>query len=545
MATNRKFESYELQLSLPDRPFTVDFPQPLDDSAPSPRLRSYKKRVADIDGMVDGEDEQDDIPDPKTPLTGVRVVEASSSTAGISRETLGVDEVYTGASKDTIPEDVHEYQLYKRRWVGVVALVLLNIVKGCNWVWFGSIANLMTAEFGFTLGQVNMFGNIPHISYLLFSWCVPILVRRWGLRWSSVFGASVLLIASWIRFSGTIRSLNTTGSFGLMLLAQLLVGVTAPCFQVVGPRYAEVWFDLKGRATTTMIVAISDPLGTALGQIIAPFLTNLRFGLLVLALATTIAFPLAFAVLPQPPKPPTYSGSLISPPISQTLRAAFGFARPGEQVLTKTERVDFFILFFVFGVLVAGTSSFSVFIAQIFQPYGYSPGVSGIMGGAFLLSGLVAAILSAPIFDRVLVHHLARTVHVLLPTLGVVWIGLIFAVKPNNLGGIYAVLVLIASISFILLPVGLELGVEITRNAETSTAVLWSGGNFVSFIWVLVMDALRAPETANPPLNMRNALIFNAAFIAATACLVVFFTGKQTRREKDEEMAKRAAARSD
>ena len=58
-------------------------------------------------------------------------------------------------------------------------------------------------------------------------------------------------------------------------------------------------------------------------------------------------------------------------------------------------------------------------------------------------------------------------------------------VKPNNLGGIYAVLVLIASISFILLPVGLELGVEITRNAETSTAVLWSGGNFVSFIWVL------------------------------------------------------------
>jgi hypothetical protein len=34
--------------------------------------------------------------------------------------------------------------------------------------------------------------------------------------------------------------------------------------------------------------------------------------------------------------------------------------------MTRTERIDFFILFFVFGVLVAGTSSFSVFIAQIF-----------------------------------------------------------------------------------------------------------------------------------------------------------------------------------
>jgi len=201
----------------------------------------------------------------------------------------------------------------------------------------------------------------------------------------------------------------------------------------VGPRYAEVWFDLQGRATTTMIVAISDPLGTAIGQIIPPFIVNLRSSFLYLALATTLLCPLAFAVLPSPPTPPTYSGSLTSPPILQTLRAAFNKSRPGEQYLTKTERLDFFILFLVFGVLVAGTSSFSVFIAQIFQPEGYSAVLSGLMGGVFLLSGLVAAILSAPIFDRVLVHHLAWTVKILLPSLGVVWIGLIFAGACNCL----------------------------------------------------------------------------------------------------------------
>lgn len=61
----------------------------------------------------------------------------------------------------------------------------------------------------------------------------------------------------------------------------------------------------------------------------------------------------------------------------------------------------------------------------------------------------------------------------------------ILLVRPNNLIGIYIVLVAISSVSFILLPVGLELGVEITRSAETSTAVLWFGGNFVSIIWVV------------------------------------------------------------
>jgi MFS transporter, FLVCR family, MFS-domain-containing protein 7 len=195
--------------------------------------------------------------------------------------------------------------------------------------------------------------------------------------------------------------------------------MTAASFQVVAPCYAEVWFDLKGRATTTMIVAISDPLGTAIGQIIPlpPSPTLLpRTGPL-----------LSLLVLQKPPTPPTYSGSLTSPPLLQTLRAAVGRNRPGEQFLTMVERLNFFLLFFIFGGLVAGTSSFSVFIAQIFVPYGYSEVISGLMGGVFLLSGLVAAILSAPIFDRVLVDYLARTVKILLRSLGVVWIGLVFA----------------------------------------------------------------------------------------------------------------------
>src|ERR1700679_3829962 len=69
-----------------------------------------------------------------------------------------------------------------------------------------------------------------------------------------------------------------------------------------------------------------------------------------------------------------YSGSLTSPPLAQTLRAVFNVdlgpiklrRREGEQFMTRTERIDFVILFLAFGVLIAGTSSFSVFIAQIF-----------------------------------------------------------------------------------------------------------------------------------------------------------------------------------
>lgn len=52
-------------------------------------------------------------------------------------------------------------------------------------------------------------------------------------------------------------------------------------------------------------------------------------------------------------------------------------------------------------------------------------------------------------------------------------------VKPNNAGAIYALMVVIGAGSLALLPVALELAVEVTRNADASAALLWAGYVFV------------------------------------------------------------------
>jgi hypothetical protein len=38
--------------------------------------------------------------------------------------------------------------------------------------------------------------------------------------------------------------------------SQFFAAVAQPVFQVLGPAYSEAWFDLKGRTTATMIIAI-------------------------------------------------------------------------------------------------------------------------------------------------------------------------------------------------------------------------------------------------------------------------------------------------
>lgn len=60
-------------------------------------------------------------------------------------------------------------------------------------------------------------------------------------------------------------------------------------------------------------------------------------------------------------------------------------------------------------------------------PYGYNADISGIMGATLLLAGVVAAFLTAPLFDRVFTHHLAITAKCLVPLVDLAWLSLIWA----------------------------------------------------------------------------------------------------------------------
>lgn len=143
--------------------------------------------------------------------------------------------------------------------------------------------------------------------------------------------------------------------------------------------------------------------------------------------------------------------------------------------------------------------------------------------------------------------------------------------KPGNEAGLFVVMTIIGVCSVTMLPVGLELACEVTRNADGSSAILWFTsvlcicffesflsvvhyrGNLFGVMFILgklssqlvyiqliipvsiVQGALRADENATPPLNMHRALIFNGSFIIVACSLVFFIQGNQVRKRSDEE----------
>ncbi|GLB37685.1 putative MFS general substrate transporter [Lyophyllum shimeji] len=458
--------------------------------------------------------------------------EGKASLDPISLETRSVEQMQI----EHFPgSEVTVYRLYKRRFLGLIGLVLLNVIAAMSWPWFGPISNNMVKEFGFTLNEVNWLGNIVSLVYLPTALIIPTMVTRYGIRRSCDIGAGMLIISAWLRYAGTVKSLSPQHSYALIIVGQFFAAIAQPIYQVVGPKYSETWFDLKGRTTATMIAAISNPVGGALGQLLSPLVGDTRQSILVLGIISTAITPFVLLIGSAPPSPPTYAGSKPSLSLPSLLRAMAGLKTSQDSHMTIRERIDFAIVTLIFGTLVGGSNSFAILTAQIMEPMGYTSDQSGFLGACMLLTGIVAAVVTAPLFDRVFTHRLAFSAKMLVPVTAGAWLSLIWAVRPHNLGGLFAIMTLIGVCSVTMLPVGLELGCELTRNANASSAVLWFTGNLFSVIFVLSEGALRAGPDADPPFNMRRALIFNGTIIMVSASLVFLLQGRQVRKERDEQ----------
>jgi MFS transporter, FLVCR family, MFS-domain-containing protein 7 len=117
------------------------------------------------------------------------------------------------------------------------------------------------------------------------------------------------------------------------------------------------------------------------------------------------------------------------------------------------------------------------------------------MGAVMLLSGVLVAISTSPILDRILIPKSGLTMCILCPLAAISWLILIWigkeflyssipllwvdnlnhliTVKPHNTGALFPIFAVIGVCSITVIPVGIKVGAEITRNAEGSAFILW------------------------------------------------------------------------
>ncbi|KAF2628656.1 MFS general substrate transporter [Macroventuria anomochaeta] len=401
------------------------------------------------------------------------------------------------------------FKVYKRRWLGLGQLVLLNIVISWDWLTFAPVSTSAATYFNVSETAINWLST-----GFFFSFAVAAPLVIWTLhrspKESILWASGLLLVGNWIRYAGTRAS---GGIFGVVMFGQILTGLAQPFVLAAPTRYSDMWFTERGRVGATALASLANPFGGALAQLVNPFLGSVDKIVLIVSIITTVSCIPSIFLPAAPPTPPTASSSLSRTPVFESIK-----------VMLRSP--PFYIVFLTFSVYVGFFNAFSSLLNQILYPYGFSEDEAGICGAVLIVVGLVVAAVTSPVLDRT--HAYLLGIKILCPFIALSYLAMIWAPQTRSIVAPYVLSAVLGASSFSLLPVALEYLVEITFPAspEVSSTICWVGGQFIGACFVLIMDALKDGRPVDldkvsdggriegggdrPPGNMYNALVFEA-----------------------------------
>ncbi|KAH8599619.1 major facilitator superfamily domain-containing protein [Bisporella sp. PMI_857] len=430
---------------------------------------------------------------------------------------------------------VKEYKVYKRRWFGLIQLVLLNIVVSWDWLTFSANSTTSARFYGVSVSAINWLSTGFLFAFVAVSPLVILVLHKGGPKLSIMVAAGFILVGNWIRYAGT----KAGPKYGAVMFGQILIGFAQPFVLAAPTRYSDLWFTNRGRVGATALMSLANPLGGALAQLINPEWAGdgdvdqiPNMVLYVSIIATVAALP-SFFIPKEPPSPAAASSEVPKQPIIPSLKVLFSSP-------------EFYMIMIPFTVYVGLFNSISTLINGMLAPYGFDETQAGIGGALLIVVGLVTAAVASPIIDRTKAQLL--TIKICVPLIALCYLAFTFAPATRTLAAIYVILSVLGAASFN----------HASLSPEVTSTICWVGGQLLGGLFIVISDALRDggindgtadDGTKRPPGNYYRALIFQAvlAMVAFPLPMALGLFGRdkeiQLRRvEADKEAARRHAA---
>ncbi len=383
------------------------------------------------------------------------------------------------------------FKVYGYRWVMLVVFMFVVAMNQLLWITFASITGDAAKFYRVDDFSISLLSLVFMIVYIVVSIPASWMIDTYGIRVAVGIGAALTGVFALMR--GIFAS-----DYTLVLIAQIGIAIGQPFIQNAVTTVAARWFPIQERATAAGLGSLSMYLGILVGLALTPylFLQSGMAGMLMVygvisAAAVVVFFAFARERPPTPPCPPDQAArSLVFDGFKQILR-----------------QKNFILLLVVFFVGLGVFNAVTTWIEVIVRPRGFTITQAGDAGGAMIIGGIVGALVVPALSDR----YRRRTPFLVYALLGAT-LGLI--------GVTYApeYWLLLASsfvLGFFLLsagPIGYQYGAEATYPAPegTSNGLLMLVGQISGILFILAMDALKAPDTGSMtlPLLALIALMF-------------------------------------
>jgi len=153
---------------------------------------------------------------------------------------------------------------YRRRYLILFQLSLLNILVSWSWLTFAPVSATTATFFGVSLSTVNWLSTGFLFAFVAATPATLYTLNRHGPRGAIIVASALVAIGSWVRYAGTrAGSDGEGGRFGIVVLGQVLIGLAQPFVLAAPTRFSEMWFTEKGRIAATAVASLANPFGGA------------------------------------------------------------------------------------------------------------------------------------------------------------------------------------------------------------------------------------------------------------------------------------------
>ncbi len=275
------------------------------------------------------------------------------------------------------------YKVYKYRWVILGSIVPIIICTEMFWLILSPISSMAGEYYHVDSMEISLFTASYMIMYILCTIPASWVIDKYGYRYSLIIGALITAIFGMLRIA-------FFDNFTLVIVFQFIIAIGQPFLLNISTKVPANWFPLFERSIASGILTMAQYLGFVVAMILSPILAKsygipglyMVFGVIGCICATV-------AILLTREKPPIPSG-----PEAQK-----------EDISVRSMMKLFKNKNFVY-VLVIAFISMGIFntlltlIENILKPRGMTMDQAGIIGAAFVVAGVIGAVLLPLLSDK-------------------------------------------------------------------------------------------------------------------------------------------------
>lgn len=388
------------------------------------------------------------------------------------------------------------FRLYGYRWVVLAVFMFINLTIQILWIAYAPITGVAAEFYGVSDLQIGLLAMTFMMAFIPLSIPVSWAIDTYGFRPTVSIGAVLMGIF------GVVRGLAGS-NYTLVLLSTIGIAIAQPFLLNAWTKVPAQWFSIEERATAVGLITLSNLVGTALGMVLTPLLTeSLSIPHVQLIYGGVAAFSAVLFLILAREKPAT-------PPCPAGLEVRALMLDGLKHALTVKE---FWLYLFVSFIGMGVFNGITTWVENIIRPRGFTPTDAGTLGALMLVGGVLGAVLIPPFSDRQ--HRRRRYILMgfMLAIPGLV--GLAFASSA------WLLFISAFAMGFFLIsasPVGMQYAAEVTHPTPegTSNGLIQLFGQ-ASVVFVYIMEALKTPDGSFTP-----ALLVSIGLLVISTVLIL------------------------